>query len=159
MSDAHAALIAQFYRSFQARQAEAMAACYHPDVVFSDPGFPRLVGREAGDMWAMLLSRATDLDISYSDIKTDAQEGSANWVARYTFSATKRPVENRISARFTFQDGKIIRHIDSFNLWRWSAQALGPVGMLLGWSPMIQGKIRGQAAEGLRRYQEKNKAL
>lgn len=154
MSEAHAALIGQFYSSFQARQAQGMAECYHPEVVFSDPVFPRLVGGAAGDMWAMLLARASDLDISYTDIQANAHEGSAHWVARYSFSATKRPVVNRISARFTFQDGKIIRHIDSFNLWRWSAQALGPMGLVLGWSPLVQGKIRRQAAEGLRRYQE-----
>lgn len=156
MSEAHAALIGQFYSSFQARQAQGMAECYHPDVVFSDPAFPRLVGRDAGDMWAMLLARATDLDISVSDIKADGREGSAHWVARYTFSATKRPVVNRIAARFTFQDGKIIRHIDQFNLWRWSTQALGPVGLVLGWSPALHAKVRRQAAEGLKRYQEKH---
>lgn len=155
MSEAHAALIGQFYSSFQARQAQGMTECYHPEVVFSDPVFPHLVGGDAGDMWAMLVARASDLDISFGDIHADAQEGSATWVARYRFSATKRPVENRISARFTFRDGKIIRHIDSFNLWRWSAQALGPMGLVLGWSPLVQGKIRRQAAEGLKRYQAK----
>ncbi len=155
MSEAHAALIGQFYNSFQARQAQGMAECYHPEVVFSDPVFPRLVGPEAGAMWAMLLARASDLNISFSDIKADAHEASVHWVARYSFSATKRPVVNRISARFSFQDGKIIRHIDSFNLWRWSAQALGPMGLVLGWTPLVQGKIRRQAAEALHRYQEK----
>ena len=40
-------------------------------------------------------------------------------VATYTFSATGRTVVNRIRARFDFRDGKIVRHVDSFDLWRW----------------------------------------
>ena len=38
------------------------------------------------------------------------------------------------------------------NFWRWSRQALGPIGMLLGWSPMVRGKVRAQAARALDQY-------
>ena len=37
MSEAHSALITRFYLAFQRLDAEAMAACYTDDVVFSDP--------------------------------------------------------------------------------------------------------------------------
>ena len=57
----HEALVREFYARFAARDAEGMAACYHPDVAFSDPVFPMLRGEEAGDMWRMLLARAADL--------------------------------------------------------------------------------------------------
>jgi len=43
----HAALVQRFYAAFDARDAEAMAACYHPDVVFSDPVFGELRGERA----------------------------------------------------------------------------------------------------------------
>lgn len=158
MSEQNAALIAHFYRSFQAHQAQAMADCYHKDAVFSDPAFPRLTGAEAGRMWAMLLSRATDLEIEFSNIKADARHGAAEWQARYIFSSTRRPVLNRISAQFEFKDGKIFRHTDHFNFWKWSSQALGPAGLLLGWTPMLKTKVQRQAAEGLRRYSEKRVA-
>ena len=59
MTDPNAALIQRFYEAFQRSDAEAMAACYAPDVEFSDPVFGVLRGREAGDMWRMLISRAT----------------------------------------------------------------------------------------------------
>ena len=36
MSDAHNVLITEFYTAFQHLDAEAMAACYTDDVVFSD---------------------------------------------------------------------------------------------------------------------------
>ena len=48
MSDAHNALITEFYSAFQRLDAEAMAACYTADVVFSDPAFGELRGREIG---------------------------------------------------------------------------------------------------------------
>src|SRR5450631_4074539 len=53
----HEALVREFYARFAARDAEGMAACYHPDVAFSDPVFPMLHGEEAADMWRMRLSR------------------------------------------------------------------------------------------------------
>jgi hypothetical protein len=33
--------------------------------------------------------------------------------------------------------------------------ALGPPGILLGWSPMVQNKVRGQAAAALKSYRAK----
>lgn len=147
-------LITKFYTAFGQRDAEGMAACYADDVVFSDPVFPDLKGEEARDMWRMLCERGADLVVEPSNI-TDS---SAHWDARYTFSATKRPVLNRIDARFVVENGTIKRHTDQFDLWSWSRQALGPVGLLLGWSPLVRNKIRGQAAHALKQYRAKKRA-
>jgi ketosteroid isomerase-like protein len=51
------ALIERFYRALQARDAATMGACYHPDIVFSDPAFPELRGREAGDVGDAVCAR------------------------------------------------------------------------------------------------------
>ena len=48
--------------------------------------------------------------------------------------------------------GLITRHTDRFDFWRWSRQALGAPGLLLGWSPFLRAKVRGQAAASLRRF-------
>lgn len=149
MTHPNAALIERFYRAFQQKDGEAMAACYHPDVEFSDPVFTDLKGSRAGDMWRMLTGRAKDLTLEFSDVHADDTTGRAHWEARYTFSATGRPVHNIIDATFTFRDGKIVRHVDRFDLWRWAGMALGMKGKLLGWAPFVQGKIRAQAAQGL----------
>jgi ketosteroid isomerase-like protein len=146
-------LIHTFYEAFARRDAEAMAACYHDDIVFSDPAFGELRGKDAGDMWRMLVARGKDLEVKSSQIKADDAGGSAHWDATYTFSATGRKVLNRIDARFEFRDGKIVRHQDTFDLYAWMKQALGPVGLLLGWSGFMQGKIRGKAVAGLREWQ------
>jgi ketosteroid isomerase-like protein len=148
-SHPNAALIQRFYAAFDARDAEAMAACYHQDVVFSDPVFGELRGERARDMWRMLCGRAMDLTVVASDVRADDAEGSARWVATYSFGKAGRPVRNVIDARFAFRDGLIVRHADSFPLWKWSRMALGPAGVLLGWTPMVQGRIRGDARKGL----------
>lgn len=58
-------------------------------------------------------------------------------------------MHNVIDARFTFRDGKIIRHVDTFDLHRWSGMALGLTGKLLGWLPPVQNGIRKKALQGL----------
>lgn len=151
-AEPNAALIEAFYSAFARRDAEAMAACYHPEVEFSDPVFPDLQGEAAGDMWRMLCARGKDLRIEASGVEADAAAGRAHWEARYTFSATGRQVHNRIDARFEFEAGKIRRHVDSFDLWAWAGQALGLKGKLLGWSPLVQKAIRAQAAKGLQSF-------
>lgn len=152
MSHPNAELISRFYQAFQRLDGEAMAACYAEDVRFSDPVFTDLQGREAGDMWRMLASRAQNFSLTYSDVQADDQQGSARWVATYLFSQTGRTVVNRIQARFVFRDGKIIEHHDHFDLWCWARQALGMKGVLLGWAPPVQGAIRKQAMKGLEIY-------
>jgi ketosteroid isomerase-like protein len=148
-------LITSFYEAFARRDAEAMAACYHADVRFSDPVFPDLRGRQAGDMWRMLCERGEDLEIEFSNVQADDQTGSAHRDATYTFSATGRKVLNRIDASFRFEDGLMIEHRDDFPLYKWTRMALGPAGMLLGWTPMVQGKIRKQARAQLEKYSAK----
>ena len=48
-------------------------------------------------------------------------------------------------AAFRFEDGLIIDHRDSFDFWKWTRMALGVPGTLLGWSPIVQGKVRKQS--------------
>jgi ketosteroid isomerase-like protein len=149
MSHPNAVLITRFYEAFQRRDASAMAACYHADVHFSDEVFPDLRGARAGAMWAMLCARGKDLRIEFSDVVADDVTGGATWNAWYTFSGSGRPVHNVIEASFEFRDGHIVRHVDRFDFWRWSRQALGPAGSLLGWTPFLRGKVRATAARSL----------
>ena len=149
----HNALITEFYSAFQRLDAEAMSACYSDDVVFSDPAFGELRGRDAGDMWRMLTTRAKDFSLTFDSVRSDEITGSAHWVATYLFSATGRTVENHIEARFRFADGKIVEHHDHFDLWRWMRQALGAKGLLLGWLAPVQAAVGKQAMAGLRAWQ------
>lgn len=149
MTHPHALLIARFYEAFQRRDAAAMAACYHREIHFSDEVFPDLRGPQAGAMWAMLCARGKDLRVEPSGVTADDARGSARWDAWYTFSGSGRRVHNVIEATFAFRDGLIVRHVDRFDFWRWSRQALGPAGLLLGWTPFLRAKVRAQAARSL----------
>jgi ketosteroid isomerase-like protein len=150
----NASLIESFYTAFQVRDAEKMAACYAPDVAFSDPVFPQLHGMEAGDMWRMLTARAQNFSLVFDGVEADDSHGKAHWVATYTFTQTGNTVVNDIHASFTFRDGKIVRHVDRFDLWKWARQALGAKGLLLGWTSLVKGAIRKQAAKGLAAFRK-----
>lgn len=142
----------RFYSAFARADAEGMAACYGDDVVFEDPAFGKLHGEDARDMWRMLCGRATDLKVSHRIVQASDSEARVDWKADYTFS-TGRRVQNDIMATMRVEDGSIVDHRDDFDLWRWSRQALGIPGLLLGWSPPLRKKIRGTALNGLRRFQ------
>lgn len=144
-------LIEKLYSSFSKKDYKSMAECYHHEVYFRDEAF-ELNGKKASAMWHMLCSRGKDLELSYKDIEGNNEIGSAYWEAKYTFSATKRKVHNKITAKFKFKDGLIIEHLDSFNFWSWSKQALGLSGYLLGWSPFLKKKVQQQAGESLNAF-------
>ncbi|WP_298829981.1 nuclear transport factor 2 family protein [uncultured Piscinibacter sp.] len=147
----HAQLIERFYAAFARRDWAGMAACYHPEVHFSDEVFD-LHGADAGAMWRMLVTSGRDLSVDASGIEADDRCGRAHWDARYTFSATGRRVLNRIDARFEFRDALIVRHVDRFDFWAWARQALGLPGLLLGWSSFLKGKVRARAAKSLEAF-------
>ena len=148
------ATIERFYAAFAKLDAETMAACYAADAAFDDEAFS-LCGREQiGGMWSMLCSatKAKGRDVWKLEVSA-ITERSAHWDATYRFSATGRMVLNRIDAEFEFdRAGLITRHRDRFDFWRWSRQALGMSGLLLGWSPLLRAKVRAQAAKNLERF-------
>ena len=99
-------------------------------------------------MWRMLTGRAEDLEVRLDEHEAGDETGSAHWLADYTFR-TGRKVHNDIRAEFVFRDGLIAEHRDSFSFHRWSRQALGPPGLLLGWTPIVRGKVQKEARAGL----------
>lgn len=146
-------IIKQFYKAFSIGDATGMTACYHKEVVFQDPAFGRLEGERAHKMWEMLLSEKTaGTSVTFDNITATSDHGSADWVAKYSFGEKQRSVTNRVSARFKFKDGKIIEHIDTFDLWKWSQQAMGPIGYLLGWSSFMRNKIQNTTNSRLDSY-------
>ncbi|HLL06745.1 MAG TPA: nuclear transport factor 2 family protein [Myxococcaceae bacterium] len=150
----NAQLLTDFYSAFQRRDADAMAACYHPEAEFSDAVFVGLRHGGVTSMWRMLCERGKDLRLEFRDIQADERTGRAHWEAYYTFSATGRKVHNIIDAEFEFRDGKILRHRDRFDFHRWSRQALGTSGLLLGWTPLLRNKVRSTARGSLEKFMQ-----
>lgn len=146
-------IITKFYTAFANANVTQMCECYHPKIQFSDPVFDLLKGGEVCNMWKMLLERSKgDLIIDFSEVKSDEYVGSVRWVATYRFSKTNRKVINKIHGQFQFKDGLIIKHTDDFDLWKWSIQALGFKGFLLGWTRFLQEKIQKNASKSLKTF-------
>ncbi len=145
-------VIRRFYAAFDRRDGDAMAACYAPDARFSDPVFPDLRGDQPGQMWRMLTSQARELRVELLEHAAGGDTGTARWRAHYVFTQTGRPVVNDVRATFRFAGGLIAEHTDAFSFWAWSRQALGPPGVLIGWTPFLRGPVRKRAAANLARF-------
>lgn len=151
----HTELIEKFYTAFQKLDAAGMNSCYSDDIVFFDPVFGLLKGEEAKSMWEMLCKNAKDFTLTYGNIVTlDEEYSTCDWVATYTFSKTGNKVINKIKANMRFADGKIIEHSDAFSIHKWSKQAFGTLGVLIGWNSFFQNKIKRQARQNLLKYMQ-----
>lgn len=147
-------VITRFYTALGTGDWAMMGACYHPEARFSDPVFPDLDAEGVRAMWKMLLSSGRPLRITFKVLEESATGERCRWEAFYNFSRSGRPVHNIIHSTFTLKDGLILRQKDAFSFWRWSRQALGISGLLLGWTPVVRNKVRAMAAEGLRKSRE-----
>jgi ketosteroid isomerase-like protein len=147
-------VVRDFYEAFARRDGGAMASAYADDVRFSDPVFPELRGEHARAVWRMLCARAEDLRVSYTIVDANEEEALVRWNAWYTFRATGRPVHNVVHSTLKLRAGRIFEHVDAFDFWRWSRQALGPAGWALGWTPWIRARVRAQAGGALSAFVE-----
>jgi ketosteroid isomerase-like protein len=145
-------LIQHFYTSFQRKDVQAMQDCYAVDATFSDPVFTNLNAAEVRSMWAMLLKSGKDMRIEFKNIKSNEDGATTEWDAWYTFSTTGNKVHNSIKASFLIGNGKIIKHTDHFDFYRWARQALGLTGILLGWTSFLRNKISTTAKKNLKSF-------
>lgn len=150
--------IEKFYNAFAHLDIDTMATCYALDAEFDDEAFSLRGHAQITGMWRMLCETTkakalADWKLVYSDVEVNDKTGKAHWDADYRFSATGRLVHNEIDAVFSFNDqGLIVKHRDSFNLWKWSSQALGAPGLLLGWTPFMRKKVQATAAANLQKF-------
>lgn len=148
-------LITTFYTAFQQKNVPVMQASYADNAVFNDAVFKNLSAREVRGMWAMLVGGSKDMQLTFSNVKGTEQGGSADWVATYTFSKTGKKVINRIHAEFVIEDGKITKHTDDFNFYKWAKQSLGTTGLLLGWTSTVKNKVMETAKNNLDNFLKK----
>jgi ketosteroid isomerase-like protein len=148
-------LINKLYTAFQNKDYKTMQNCYADNATFSDPVFENLNAAEVKAMWQMLITRATDLELEFKNADADETSGSAEWIATYTFTSTGKKVVNKIKANFVFGNGKIKKHKDSFDFYKWAKQALGFKGLLLGWTSFLHNKVKQQARNNLMKFMKK----
>ena len=151
--------IIKFYTAFANADASTMCECYNSKIGFRDPAFGLLKDKDVCQMWKMLIKKSKgNIKIEFSDIKADQYTGSAQQIATYNFSKTNRKVVNVIRAQFQFKDGLIKKHTDDFDIWKWTKQAFGITGYLLGWTGYFQHKIQQQALLSLKKYKQNKNA-
>ena len=151
------AIVKKFYEAFSIKDVETMVAFYDRSIIFEDPAFGKLHGEQAKNMWRMLLhsQKEKSFKVVASKIRENSNEGTAYWEASYNFGKQKRKVHNRIEASFIIKNGKIIKHTDSFDLYKWSRQAFGITGTLIGWTPYFKKKLRTQILQRLASFEAK----
>jgi len=148
----------KFYSAFARKDAATMASLYADNATFYDPVFQNLNAAEVKAMWTMLNSRSTDLTVSHSVFEASASQVKGHWTAHYTFTSTGRKVVNEIDVTMTIQDGKIVDHCDTFDLWGWEIQALGASARLFGCCGFFQSKVRTNSRQLLDSYMRKQGA-
>lgn len=141
-----------FYTAFVNKDSDAMRYFYSKDVVFKDPAFGTLKGEDVFSMWEMLFQNGKDLEVRFNIEKEEEDTVKVKWIANYTFSKTKRKVENHVTATLKFSDNKIIEHTDDFDFYNWSKQALGTIGVMFGWTNWFQRKFNQEATSSLHKY-------
>lgn len=148
-------IIHQFYSAFQQKDYKTMQNSYADNAVFNDSVFRSLDAKQVRAMWQMLISGSKDMAMTFGNIKEDGNKVTAYWEAHYTFSATGKKVINKINAEFEIENGKIVKHTDSFDFYKWAKQAFGAGGFLLGWTNSFKEKVRQTAKKKLDQYLEK----
>jgi ketosteroid isomerase-like protein len=150
-------LIEKFFTAFQKLDYTTMNACYSDDVAFYDPMFELLRGNEAKSMWEMLCKGSKNFSLTFDSIK-NLEDGyyTCNWCATYNFSKTGRRVVNQIKAHMKIENGFITEHSDAWSIHKWSTQALGLSGKLLGWAGFFRRRLKNTAKRNLLNFMEKN---
>jgi len=150
-------VVEKFYQAFEELDVESMIECYHTEIKFEDPAFGVLKGEKAKNMWRMLCNsqKGKEFKVIASKIECNNLKGTAHWEVYYIFRKTGRKVHNIVNAEFEFKDGKIINHIDLFNLHKWSIQAVGFKGLLLGWTGFFKNKLNTQTNKLLSEFEQK----
>ena len=142
MPHPNALVIERLFAALNQHDHGAMAACYRDAAVFHDIAFHFEDRSGIHDMWRMIcLDSAIQVELQH--VEADEYQGEAIVVDRYRFGRRRRPVVNRITSRFWFEDGRIKKQVDDCDARAWAAQALGGVP---GWIAGRSRRVRRAAA-------------
>ena len=152
----NAALIDRFYSAFARKDARRWPPATRPMRTSHDPSFRTCTATRracggCGSCERGLRPQAVEHSERAQPRPTPARR--TGWPT--TPSPGQPAVRSNVDrGELRFKNGLIAEHRDDFDLWRGRARrALGPVGLLAGWSPpAVQNKVRGQARDNLRAF-------
>ena len=148
--------IRKFYADLEQGRAEACIEQLSAGATFEDPIFGNVGPGEVPSLLRFLCANPSPgrrFEVHEVQIH-DGDRATVQWTAHYTFPTTGRAVANQIETPMSFRADKLHSYADRFDLWRWMGMALGPVGGLFGWTPMLQDKVRSTVRGRLARFRE-----
>lgn len=159
------ALLRQFYAHFERGEAAACIALLHPQARFTDHLIQARQGAELRALLGMLCHTRPgvplDRRFAVSRVElTGPTTATVHWTADYTFAPTGRRLHNVITTPFEFEgpapEARIVAYEDQFDLPLWHRQAFGPIGVLLGHTPLLTALVRRAIDGRLRRYRARH---
>ena len=172
--------LVKLYASINAKDLEGIFACYHDDATnqgasnagknasthFHDIAFHLNGKSHICDMWRMICSKnkrgtKSDLHVEVTRLSIAGETGTAEVVFTYHMrnenrkkSPIGRRVRNPTRSAFTFQEGRIVRQIDTANAALWGSKAFGGLpGFIVGHVGLIR---RWLAMRKLRKFATQN---
>ena len=101
-------------------------------------------------------SKGEGPNFEVSNIVGTATGGSAHWECKYQSPVNpSRMVHNKVDANFTIANGKITKHVDTFDWWSWAKQAMGCIGFLCGCCSCFHNIAKKKANSKLQHYMSK----
>lgn len=152
-------IIKAFYTALNHKDSKSMNALLADDIEFYDPAFGMLKGDEVKYMWQFLTENAKDFSLKVKGISAENDEGIAHWESTYTFATTGNKVLNIVNSSFEFKNGKIIKHVDEFDIKKWVKQALGNSLGIFGGGFLVKNMIQKKSKSLLDNYMKKNSLL
>ena len=145
--------IKSYFHSFTKGDIEHLIECYHSQIRLKDPIFGSLTGKDVSDMLRMIIDVSQgNYKISFSNIYVDKVYGAASWRAEYIYAPTGRKIVTDVTSEFQFQNGKIFRQTNKFDLWLWFKMAYGLKGYLIGWASFIRTNLHKRAYNSIRNH-------
>lgn len=147
LSQTASAVVNRFFESYQRSDWQSMARCYHDKASFSDPIYPDLREENIVYLWFSRLSKHQSIDLQYRVVFADERKAQVEWTAISPFNGKAVKIEGL--STFALWDETIVRHVDEFSFVKWSRQAQGLKGWLLGGSRFYQARVQRSARSQL----------
>lgn len=145
---------------------EGMHKCLDKDVTFSDMAYKNIKGKQVFAMWHWFCTKKPDpVKVTFDPSETREKDGAVILVyrAQYIFgydendpSKKGNPIDYKITANLTFEDGQIIHHKDEADIKEWAKQALGSLASTFSWTLPFKIALRYKATKLLDDFMKAN---
>lgn len=145
-------LVQDYFEAFQKGDWKTMSRSYASNATFKDPIFPKgLKGSQIGAAWGDITQNLRP-KVTFSNIEVHGDLVTAKWSAKYPLKLPvfgTNQIDNDITATFRIKDGKIVEHIEHFDMNEYIQEATGLRGLSFLVRPLVRNRIRAGALENM----------